>query len=256
MQLRYFSYISRGKIAQLDEQLSDLTNLTHTKVASKSAEGRVKASAGFKALFGGEVEGKGNRGFSTELVGNEGDLQKLKKILKHMEENEDIGDLNELCKQGPGTTLDCFAYSYRGEFWTLGTLTRERSGFVINESALRQGHDDIVISRDSLVIPARTENALQDSSRTVSNIAIIVSRCGEYDITLSCSYKYFSDMGDHRMGDSQVFEVHPHSGNYHFFEGGEPAYFEGVVFINGVRSRTIYGSPLFLNYAQHDGLYL
>jgi hypothetical protein len=64
-----------------------------------------------------------------------------------------------------------------------------------------------------------------------------------------CVAKYFSEMGGHWDERDREWTVRPHSGNYNFFEGGVAAYLEGLIFINGVRSSTILGSPLFLNHA-------
>jgi hypothetical protein len=46
--------------------------------------------------------------------------------------------------------------------------------------------------------------------------------------------------------DDGESDVHPHSGNYHFFQGDTDAWFETLVFINGIRKNTIQGTPLYL----------
>jgi hypothetical protein len=63
-------------------------------------------------------------------------------------------------------------------------------------------------------------------------------------------------MGGHWDARNGEWLVAPHSGNHTFFQGEGAAYLEGLVFINGVRSHTILGSPLFLNYAVQRDLVL
>lgn len=122
--MRYFAYVSRGKIAQLYDQVSELSDATEKHQVSRSIEGRAKAAAGWKAILSGEVEGKGGQGSLTEISGTRSDIQKLRALLSHIEAEEYVADLNELCRQGPGAQLNAFAYTYKGLFHALGDLAR------------------------------------------------------------------------------------------------------------------------------------
>jgi hypothetical protein len=178
-------------------------------------------------------------------------VEKLERVLEHIENHEKVLDLVKLCKERARVTLDAFCYTYRGRFYNLGDIDRsQESGIHISGAALQRSRDDIVLSKSLLLDPARTENAIHETgpnkSRLVSHMCIICSDIDRFTIRLACSYKFFSDMGGHWQQDSAEWNVHPHSGNHHFFQGEVDAWFEGVVFINGIRGDTILGTPLFL----------
>jgi hypothetical protein len=64
--------------------------------------------------------------------------------------------------------------------------------------------------------------------------------------------KYFSDMGGGRVttgkeySEQDLVDIHPHSGNYLFFEGKYEAQFEAILFLTGQKGKELYGSPLAL----------
>jgi hypothetical protein len=125
---------------------------------------------------------------------------------------------------------------------------------------LRDGPEEITLSKEALISPARQENAYDVSGdsrgEVVSDIAILISQCGSYTVNLACSYKYFGDMGGHWSDADKEWSVSPHSGNGRFFNGDIPAHFDALLFINGVHSKTIFGSPLFLSHSAQPGLKL
>jgi hypothetical protein len=182
-------------------------------------------------------------------------IRKLEAVLDHIDQNEKVLDLAELCRQKAGIRLDAFCYAYQGSFYNLGTISRRSwddgpGGISISGPALERSRDDIVLSKSLLVEPAKAENSMQEigpnRSKLVSDMCILCSEIEGFTLRLACSYKFFSDMGwsyHERDGES---DVSPHSGNHHFFEGETDAWFETLVFINGIRRKTIQGTPLYL----------
>ena len=160
MDLRYFAYVSRGKVAQLYEQISELSDTTERLERRRELDGRVKAGGGLKGLLSADFEAGGIKSVVSEVTGTRGDIQKLQAVLEYIQAEEVVLDLNELCAQGPGAKLDGFAYAYRGSFTVLGSLAREPKGhndgwdspaLTINEKVMLEGPDEIVLSRSSFV---------------------------------------------------------------------------------------------------------
>jgi hypothetical protein len=249
MDIRYFAYVSLSKIVQLYDQISDLSDTTEKVQTIKGTTGGVKATGGLKGLLSGEVQGSLKQEGLREVTGKRSDIQKLQVLLQYIDEHQHIDDLNDLCAKGAGAKLEAFAYSYRGEF-----RVGRSEGWRSDEG--RPPRDQVV--EDSLEEVADRENRrfpAPNGLRTpVSGVVILESRCHNYTIDLACSLKYFTDMGASARGDD--IEYHPHSGNYHFFEGETTAFLEGLIFVTTVRRRTIVGSPLFLNYYTQEGLAL
>jgi hypothetical protein len=235
--LRYYSYVSRAKVEQLFEQL-------HQPVPD------TRSQNSFRPLLSHFFE---PGSYSHELTGFP--IRKLDAVLAHINQNEKVLDLAELCRQKAGMQLDAFCYAYQGSFYSLGTIERRSwgggaGGINISGRALERSKDDIVLSKSLLVEPAKAENSIQEigpnRSNLVSNMCILCSEIEEFTLRLACSYKFFSDMGWSYHQDDGESDVHPHSGNYHFFQGDTDAWFETLVFINGIRKNTIQGTPLYL----------
>ena len=154
--------------------------------------------------------------------------------------------------------LNAFAYTYSGEFFALASMGRKSGGIYISDKSLNHGPDEIVISKELLVQPGRKENALVEigpnMGALVSNMAIINSSAGEFTISLACSLKYFSDMGGHWDEKDKEWSVTPHSGNHHFFSGESSMWATALIFITGVRGKTIMGTPLFLIHESNPNL--
>lgn len=260
--MKYFVYVSSAKVDQLYDQL---TNVAASSIKIKRTRGRKRAGKAevsmFSALsFGGDIEGES--GEEWEMTGNRSAVQKLRSVLAHLEQNADIGDLDAVCRAKARKPLNSFAYLYRGEFVVLGELQRERShgnstyggDISINAESLKAMSDLLVLSKSALIEPAKRENEAPSPGDTttlisVSNIAILASRIADFTLELACSMKYFSDMGGSRhdrTNGPDEWDVHPHSGNHHFFRGETMAYFEALVFINGVKAEHIFATPLYL----------
>jgi hypothetical protein len=185
-----------------------------------------------------------------------GDLNRrckcFREVLAHIETHKKVLDLNELCKRRAGERLDAFAYTYEGNFNVqaeFGPGNRKWGGITIREAALERG-GEVVISKELLVDPGRAENAFEEkgpnNGMLTSAICVITSSCESMGISLSCSYKYFSDMGGSWDERAKEYDIHPHSGNHRFFEGEAPYWFKSMIFVTGVRGNLIMGTPLFL----------
>jgi hypothetical protein len=271
--LKYYAYISTYKVQQLYDQLvavrPDKVKITKGKQTDAAAEAGISKiisflSASFK--YGHRRTGR------IEIEGEMPLLQKLHEILKHIREHERVKDLGTLCSMQTGEFLDAFAYTYSGKFTAFGTMNRVATDKYYSEFlkdirlsgvALERAPDTIVISKSALIDPAVAENQNPDiwkrkgsNIRLISDIALLFSQVGDYLLELACSYKYFSDMGGSlRYPDLDgEFEVNPHSGNYHFFDGRAEAYFDSIIFINDVRGKHIFGTPLFLAMAPNPKL--
>jgi hypothetical protein len=260
-ELKYFSYISRAKVKQLHDQLSDFSVGQRTSKRTAGASGSVDLGA--NALFGFLKSGfraGANTSRVIEEVGQKTVVQQLMEVMEHIKQNERVLDLVELCTRQTGVSLDAFAYVYSGRFFALGEVGREdkrgrggmRGGIRIHEAALAHAGDEIVISKSLLIDPAREENAFTEigpnSSAVVSQMCMLVSCVSSYTLNLACSLKYFGDMGGRWDERDKEYDIHPHSGNAHFFTGETEAWFDALVFLNGVRGKTIMGSPLCLAY--------
>jgi hypothetical protein len=269
--LKYFAYVSAYKVDQLYDQLVALrpdrvrVGRSHkTDVATEAGLGKLLSflTLGAKASH--------SRGTDIEVEGAPPLMQKLDTVLKHINENEVVMDLNTLCERRQGDRLDALAYTYSGPFTAFATLNRRQpakffdtSGDVhISGKALAKGPDTIVLSRGALLEPALKENSHSGppgaSMQRVSNIALLYSQAGEYLIELACSLKYFSDMGGARResASGDEWEVVPHSGNHRFFQGEVDAYFDALIFITDVRGDNVFGTPLFLAFAPNPDLHI
>lgn len=257
--LKYYAYVSRSKVDQLYDQISDMA--VEKKTTKRGLTGDTKAEIGSNGLFGflkGGFSLASNRSESFEEVGRETSIHKLSHIIEHIQKNERVLDLNELCKNRNKVALDAFCYRYSGSFSTLASIGRKYGGVHINQKSLDRAADEIIISKDLLLKPGRSENEYKEAGPNngslVSDMCIINSQVGEFTISLACSYKYFSDMGGHWHESEKEWEVFPHSGNHHFFSGYTEAWLDSIIFINGIREKTIMGTPLFLTHGQNPNL--
>jgi hypothetical protein len=254
--LKYFAYISRAKIKQLHDQLSQFS--VEQWSVRQGIEAQDDAEVGVDAILGllkGGVPLSGHRTVTVGQTGKQSVVQLLIPVLEHIKQHERVLDLGSLCRRKQGVALNAFAYSYSGSFSTLAELGRSRrsgysGGLHIPGRALEKAGNEIIISRDLLIHPAREENAFEEigpnNGHLVSNMCIITSIIEEYTLSLACSYKYFSDMGGSWDEEEKEWSVRPHSGNHHFFEGETDAWFDTLLFITGMRGKTIMGTPLFL----------
>lgn len=250
--LMYFSYISRAKVNQLYDQITDFA--VEKKSVKRGKQGETSAEAGMGGLFGfikGNLSAGGRYTHDSEETGVETTVQKATKVIEYIEKNEEVYDLNELIENKAGVTLDAFCYRYKGRFFALGGIYRgESSGLSINGTALSHMADDIILSKSLLIEPARIENAFKEvgpnNGSLVSDMCIINSNVNDFILSLACSFKYFADMGGHWDERDKEWSVSPHSGNWRFFHGEEELWFDSLVFINGRRGNTLMGTPLFL----------
>jgi hypothetical protein len=88
--------------------------------------------------------------------------------------------------------------------------------------------------------------------RAKARMALLESAYEKYHIMLACSYKFFSDMGSSRLfkdgelSDDDEFDIHPHSGNWHFFAGEKSGKFDAFLFLTQQEGTNLFGSPVVL----------
>lgn len=231
--LRYFCYVSRSKVDQLIEQLEE-------------EELPVKPNAPGDRAFDylnylqGLAYGTRRR---RHLKDTDGIMQRLKAVLSHIVTAENVADLNAICTAEAGAPLEAFCYSYSGSFTVVGQQKDPRGVLEIVESP-----DDP--ARSQMIDAGRSEQTNADVGASgmpiQSTMVELVSKCGSYTLNLACSLKYFSDMGMSGTHKPGAYWIGPHSGNYFFFDGRVPAWFDTLIFLNGVNGKNIYGTPLFL----------
>jgi len=237
-----------------------MTDVTvEQQTVTRKRDRRISGGISTNPLLGAfRLTAKGDAGWGSVIQeeGKRSVVHRLGDVLAYIDDNESVLDLGPLIDRQAGVKLDAFCYFYSGPFRVLGRFGprgRYSSGITINDAALSQAAGDIVISREALIEPARRENESaeldQYKRKIASNMCIIRSERGNYALQLACSLKYFSDMGGSWSDYSQEWDVVPHSGNHHFFEGGEEQWFDALFFVNGIRDYTIMGSPLVLAYA-------
>jgi Family of unknown function (DUF7019) len=251
--LRYFAYISRSKVGQLYDQII-AKDLPDSYQESRS-------TGPVDNLFSTNTIDAAESRFLGKEVGDSV-IAKLTLVLNYLEKNNKIQDLNELMDhKGKSVELNQFCYRYKGMFTAIGTLGRnEDSRIYLSASAFARSGDDLILSKNLFVDPARQENSYHEigpnESNLVSDICIIRSKVGQYVLQLSCSYKYFGEMGGHYSEYNNEWQVAPHSGNHHFFAGDVDTWFDTIIFINGTRHDAIMGSPLVLSHIPQPGTFV
>ena len=250
--MKYYCYISRPKVNQLYDQITDVAVREQTVTRSKGADVSASAEAGgILGVFKGALHTAARADAVVQSVGSETLVQRLAKVIEHIEEQEKVLDLNKLCTEARGVPLDAFCFYYSGEFFAEGEISRGKRGNIsIRAKALDRIDDEIVISKKSLVRPAQVENEFEErgpnNSRVVSDMCLLMSQAERYTLSIACSYKYFANMGGQSYGKSAEWVMSPHSGNYHFFNGDSTAWLDSLLFVAGVSGNTIMGTPLFL----------
>lgn len=228
--LNYYSYISITKIDQLHDQISDFS--LEKKIIRKDVDSNIDGEVGAKALLGylkaklkfGRREHRG-----TEEIGSLSTLHKLDDVLKYINEHKVILDLNELLENSTEPVQGVFCFSYTGEFEV------KKKSFSQNEEHIKKIEDE-------------NRPQISDGNNRILNsgITLLHSKCGDFEIELACSNRFFSDMGGSYREDKNEWFVSPHSGNYHFFSGKSKANFKCILFMAGRDSNLLYATPLFL----------
>lgn len=258
--LKYFCYVSRSKVNQLYDQLTDFSETETSRRDERGSQVDSDVEGGAVLGFFKAALRVGARSSTmVESKGTQSTIQRLEKVLDHIQRHESVLNLNDLCRLKKGVKLDGLCYSYSGRFHVQGTVQRRQDGGVyINESAFAHGKGVVVVSRDKLISPARAENRYREKGPNkgwiVSDMCLLASTVASYELSLACSYKYFGDMGGNWYEHDKEWNVSPHSGNHHFFDGKTTAWFDTLLFINGIEGSTIMGTPLFLVHAQDPKL--
>lgn len=242
--LNYYCYVSRFKVNQLYEQLSDFSveEASLSKSVGKDVKGEASVGGLFKFLQAGFSLGR-REDRVYEEKGVVTTLQKLKKVLNHLHSHERIIDLNDRLDKKLNEKVETTWFLYKGTFNAEDFYRWDKEQ--TNE-----------FSSQFLIKPGETENKFREvgpnNGSLVSNMCILHSNYSDYKIQLACSLKYFSDMGGSWSEESKEWHVNPHSGNHHFFRGSVDTVFETLIFVNGIKDKKIMGTPLFSIHSQYD----
>jgi hypothetical protein len=178
----------------------------------------------------------GQRHREVVIEGEIDPVQKLQRLIACYEEQGALGDLNESIAAGSLGSSPVMCFAYKGLFTCLNHQDTE--DFFGANAEYRQ-----MEQKETSYSPV-----LYGLS-TTGCMCVLKSECHNHHIYLACSMKYFSDMGSSRRetpGGQDVFDIHPHSGNWMFFSGKHSASFEAVLFLTGQSGSDLYGSPLAL----------
>jgi hypothetical protein len=226
----------------LHSQIVDLAavKVARTTTADLAAKAEASTTPFLALLKAGLTFGYRRR--RTEAVeGTLGPVQKLAAIIDRLEADGRIQNLNEAIRLGAVEGgAKCFTYT--GAF----TCLQEDS-----VAAVGQDHPTYLAEEEKATAPSGPEGAW-GKLKTIGRMCVLHSRCGDFDLFLACSTKYFSDMGASRIvvgddfSDNDLVEITPHSGNHHFFAGHHAAHFEALLFLTGQSGSKLFGSPVVL----------
>ncbi|MBR0283443.1 MAG: hypothetical protein IJQ81_17925 [Oscillibacter sp.] len=228
--LRYICYLSFSKVDNLYSQISNIEYDSIQTTNEFEVEGNaelespsllqiIKAKLSFGSRAQRQVikEGKFNH------------IQKLSKVMDFASRKGLIEDLSEAINKGMSNSRTVLYY--------ISASFRCKQHQNKPETS-KSFSDDYLLADDGLAVK--------------SGVALLEADVESKKLLLSCSLKYFSDMGARRVyageGDNKedYWMIHPHSGNYHFFNGFIPAFFEAIIVLNGQKGNTLYGSPVVL----------
>lgn len=234
--MKYICYLSANKVETLYSQISEFQpeKIQQKRTNELEAKTDLSIPSIFALVKGGlSFGGRGRREYSIE--GEMNPLQKLNKIVEHLEQKRLLGDLNEsINNHQVQSGKICYAYS--------GTFSCNR------DPSLQIDQDYLEQENRECELPSKHWTGL----RAMSRMTTLYSKFKDYDLVLAASYKYFSDMGGSRVvvgkepSEDDLVSIGPHSGNGHFFAGHHAATFDTILFISGQRERTLFCSPLVI----------
>jgi hypothetical protein len=225
-QLGLVSYLSLSKLQQLSALISEIDEARISTETGVEVQGRAGAGfAGFLGFLSANAEGNLGRRKVKTLEGSLNPYSQLHRVLRYLSDTGSVLDLEDWSRgTAPDRNLVCCRTSFRvaGDAEPDSQPDEETKTFYGNN-------------------PAR------------SRICILRGEANGFQISLSCSLKYFGDMGMELRTDSsggRVAEIVPHSGNYFFFDGKMPCAFDAYFFVSHVAPGAIYGSPLVMIQAE------
>lgn len=191
-------------------------------------------------VLSGTLQFGGRREHRRSEEGTVGPIQQLAAVASRLQADGTLVDLNAAIA-GDAVITDSTCFFYRGAFRCLpeeqkAGFTRSYSNYVADEEAA------------SVLPPPGPNHGLTP----VGRMCVLESQCDRFAITLACSMKYFSDMGGSRVvvgeeySDRDLIDIHPHSGNHHFFAGRHLARFDALIILTGQDDTRLFGSPLAL----------
>lgn len=218
--LKYFAYVSETKVNQLYEQIGGLhrDTIEVERVNSNKKEGSLGLS-NILSLIQANVSAGKEQAHKLLVKGEIPLMQKLQCVTEHINQHEIVRDLKEIIVNENFDLLNSFCFTLVGEFsvpkkhiWQMETIEEKRLGF----------------------------------SKVISPIITIRTRIKNFKIELSCSMRHFRTMSGEALSEEDAWMITPDSGNYQFFSGEISAHFESLIFLNGIKRKKLYGSPIYL----------
>jgi hypothetical protein len=232
------AYLSLAKLEQIYGQLTEFDVQGVKQASDTKVKGGITAKiASWLGLLSGTADISAQRQMVSTKEGQMNSFNELRYVLAHYVDGGHIADLED-CIESKETPEGAVLYRIKGDFRSVGfSLSKKDAAFIKTEE---KKENQITTYHHGFV--------------ATSGICVLSSRVKSYKLKIACSYKYFSDMGSGRRiakgksdySDEDTFDIHPHSGNHHFFAGGGSANFEALIFITGQHGRTLLGSPLVL----------
>lgn len=229
----YICYLSYSKVDNLYSQISnmDIKEINSKHIVDIQSDGSLESDAIFK-IINGKMSLGGRNSREYQSIGYINYIQKFRKIIDYCYKNNKIVELEKfISKEVTGNFL-------------LYTITEVFSCEYF-------GMDQDIIKKEKQ--EADSYNIKGEKYKKVGDIAILHATTKlNIQIELACSMKYFSDMGESRvvvekgLSENDYFDIHPHSGNYSFFEGEISGTFEAIILLLGKKDNVLYGSPLAL----------
>jgi hypothetical protein len=87
---------------------------------------------------------------------------------------------------------------------------------------------------------------MEVGTRRIAHVNVSARRTGHFSSFARYHWRETLSGSHPRPRQADEWDVHPHSGNYHFFKGETEGFFDSLIFVNGIRGTTIMGTPLFL----------
>jgi hypothetical protein len=233
------SYLSLAKLEQVCGQISDFDVQKVKQASDTKIKGKVGAKlAALFQLFSGSIDASAERQMVSTKEGQVNSFNKLRQVIGYYEKGGNIADLRE-CIASRSSPEDTILYRYNGEF-TVNRAPVDKSSITFTKNEEKK--------ENSVPVYAYQTNL------ATSQMCVLTSKINGFALQIACSLKFFSDMGSSRhlakgkksYSDEDTFDIHPHSGNHHFFSGEGSSHFDALIFITGQEGKRLFGSPLVL----------
>ena len=243
---KYICYLSSPKVDNLYSQIADMDISMIKQEKEKEFVG--KGEIGTPTLMQLINVGLsfGGRGRNLDFIeGKKNHIQKLREIVSYFQRHGLIQDFNSIGKET--TKNQPVLYSITAEFSCNKQYKYDNKYIKV---AKIEEEDYCLLLKNSNI-----------PRKMVGDVVTIETGTEKGKLILACSTIFFSDMGcaNLSLGSDdpiRTYSIHPHSGNYFFFENEIPATFEALFILNGKKENCWYGSPLVLFNDYSSGILL